>query len=590
MLASLASSCAYYNTFFLARRYYFKATSGAPYELERQGGGTAQQYSRSIDYSKKVLGQYSKSKWVDDAYLMWAKNLIGRDDPLQTINMLQNFADQFPKSELKPEAEFYLGLAYRNARKYPQAVAAFDDFLTMTNKHPLLPYAHYERSKALMSLQRYREAADAAGVVLQRWPKHLLADRALRQRAEARLQQGDYLAAREDFRVIGKRAVSEADRFDFFMREANCLESAREFDQALALLRGELSHTPPPPATVPGQLPPAGSDHFGRLTMRIGTVQLLAGKFDAAITEYRKVLTDYPKTAIAAEAQYRIAYGYEAVADDFERAQQEYGLVKDQFGMSNYTQQAQTRSDDLSRIMQYRKGGAGADSLEKKAEAGFLTAERFLFQLDKPERALEEYARVVAEYPKTAAAGRALNAQAWVLRRKLDRPAAADSMNWRVIHEYPATEAQIAARDYLEAAGQTVPDSLIKFPVPKAPERDTTAAADARALTPVPANTPPLGFGPGAMSHEDSLAWQRTRARMAPVPGDSTLMHEMRNLYPNDPRFAPGGPGVQRDSLGRPINPYPPRNNVPPGMPVPGAGVMQPGVVPQDSSYTRERR
>ena len=192
---------------------------------------------------------------------------------------------------------------------------------------------------------------------------------------------------------------------------------------------------------------------------------------------------------------------------------------------------------------------------------------------------------MVAEYPKTAAAGRALNAQAWVLRRKLDRPAAADSMNWRVIHEYPATEAQIAARDYLEAAGQTVPDSLIKFPVPKVPERDTTAT-----LTPVPANTPPLGFGPGAMSHEDSLAWQRTRARMTPVPGDSAMMHEMRNLYPNDPRFGPGGAGVQRDSLGRPINPYPPRNNVPPGMPVPGAGVMQPGVLPQDSSYTRERR
>ena len=161
----------------------------------------------------------------------------------------------------------------------------------------------------------------------------------------------------------------------------------------------------------------------------------------------------------------------------------------------------------------------------------------------------------------------------------------ADSMNWRVIHEYPATEAQIAARDYLEAAGQTVPDSLIKFPVPKVPERDTTAT-----LTPVPANTPPLGFGPGAMSHEDSLAWQRTRARMTPVPGDSAMMHEMRNLYPNDPRFGPGGAGVQRDSLGRPINPYPPRNNVPPGMPVPGAGVMQPGVLPQDSSYTRERR
>ena len=89
-----------------------------PYEVERQGGATAQSYARSIDYSKKVLGQYSKSKWVDDAYLLWAKNLIVREDPLQTINMLQNFADQFPRSELRPEAQFYLGEVERSARRW----------------------------------------------------------------------------------------------------------------------------------------------------------------------------------------------------------------------------------------------------------------------------------------------------------------------------------------------------------------------------------------------------------------------------------------------------------------------------------------
>ncbi|MCC6649565.1 MAG: tetratricopeptide repeat protein [Candidatus Eisenbacteria bacterium] len=550
-LVTLASSCAYYNTFFLARRYYFKATNGAPYELERQPGASVQNYARSIDYSKKVLGQYSKSKWVDDAYLMWAKNLIGRDDPLQTVTMLQNYASQFPKSELKPEAEFYLGLAYRNARKYGPAVAAFDNFLTQVNKHPLLPYAHYERSRALMSMQRYSEAAEAAGQVLARWPKHLLADRALRQRAEARLQQGDYAGAREDFRTIGRRAITDNDRFDFFMREVDCLESAREYDQQLALLRNELSHTPPPAPVQQGQLPAAGSDKFGRLTMRVGTAHLLAGRFDEAVAEYRKVLVDYPKTAIAAEAQYRIGYAYETVADDFDRAGQEYALVKEQFGMSNFTQQAQTRADDLGRIVQYRKG-SGADSLERKAEAGFLTAERFLFQLNRPDRAIEEYASVVSEYPKTAAAGRALNAQAWVLRRKLDRSAAADSLLWRVIREYPATEAQIAARDYLEGAGHTVPESLIQYPVPKAPVVDT-----AQVLTPIPA-TPPLQLTPGFLSPEDSVAAMQRRARMTPLPGDSAMMREMRRTYPEDPRF-----GGARDSLGRPVNPYPPRG-IPP--------------------------
>ena len=63
----LASSCAYYNTMFLARKYYFRATSGDPYEVDRKGTAQSSNYLRSIDYSKKVIAQYPKSKWVDDA-------------------------------------------------------------------------------------------------------------------------------------------------------------------------------------------------------------------------------------------------------------------------------------------------------------------------------------------------------------------------------------------------------------------------------------------------------------------------------------------------------------------------------------------
>ena len=36
-----------------------------------------QAYNKSIEYSKKLLAQYPKSKWVDDAYLLWARALLG---------------------------------------------------------------------------------------------------------------------------------------------------------------------------------------------------------------------------------------------------------------------------------------------------------------------------------------------------------------------------------------------------------------------------------------------------------------------------------------------------------------------------------
>ena len=80
-LAASASSCVYYNTFYLARKYYFKGTAGLPYTVEKPDPLLAQNFPKAIDLSKKVLANYPKSKLVADAYLLWARSLLGRDDP-----------------------------------------------------------------------------------------------------------------------------------------------------------------------------------------------------------------------------------------------------------------------------------------------------------------------------------------------------------------------------------------------------------------------------------------------------------------------------------------------------------------------------
>jgi TolA-binding protein len=599
-LAVLASSCAYYNTFYLARRYYFKATNGEPYEVDREGSAQSANYTKTIDYCKKLMAQYPKSKYVDDAYVLWARSLIGRDDPLQTITMLQDFATRYPKSEQKQDVTFYLGLACHNARRFTQSVDAFDEFLKVSPKSSLVPYAHLERSRSLVALGRFDEAAADAGVILEKFPKSVLVDKARLQRAEARFQASDFEGARADYSVIASRATSDADQFQFLMREADCLESARRYDDELALLRSELAHTVAPVVidqstgtTAGGQVPPppapvsasnntgafVASEKYGRLTLRVGTALLLAGHLPDALQQYDNVLKDYPKTVLSAEAQYRIGYAYETVADDFDRALLEYAKVKNEFGLTQYTQQAQQRADDLGRIMQFRKG-AGADSTEKQAEAGFLTAERYLFELKRPDRALVEYANVANTYPGTPVAARALTAQAWVLLRRMDKPHEADSLFWKVVNEYPATQAQLAARDYLESEGTHVPDSLIVAPAAPAPEPvDTT-----RTLTPIPP-TPPLGGmrpdslgGPprGPLDHlghrgggmlRDSLGMPVT-VPVPPATGD-TLTH---------PRgMSPPGSTAPPPATAPPVNPPPPAS-APPDTSHKGGGPRQPPV------------
>jgi len=545
--ALMLGSCAYYNTFFLARKNYDLATGGEPYLVERNPGSATQNFNRSIDYSKKLLAQYPKSGWVDDAYLLWAKALLGKDDPLQTVNMLMDFSTRFPKSSLKSDAVFYLGVGYRQSRKPTEALAAFDDFLKQAPRHKLAPYALLERARVLTTLERPDEAAQSAGALLQRFPRSGLVKQARVARSEALIDKGDFTAAREDFRYLGEHALDDEERFTFLLREADCLEGARTYDEEIQLLNNALSHEPTP---IPGQtgsgptlqrVAPTGPgvDRWGRLKLRIGTAQNMAGRLEPGLVEFKDVIDTYPKTPLAAEAQYRIGYAYETVGDDFERARAEYKKVKDQAGVGGFTLQANTRLANLERISQVR-GATGRDSLEKRAEAGFLLAEQYLFQLDKPERALDEYTRLANTWTGTPYAGKAYNAKAWVLSRKLSRKAEADSLFWKVVREYPATEAQLAARDYLEAEGISVPADLIQMPVVK---RDTLAVSDSLNLTQPPATVPKIGASAEAADSVLRLG--------APRPGGPAAEAEARRHAMMDMRDRMTVGGASADSARR---------------------------------------
>ena len=504
-LAALAlSSCAYYNTYYLARKNYMAATEGEPYLISPPTPGAQQRFAKTVDYSKKLIASYPKSKWVDDAYLMWARSLLGRDDPLKTIDMLRDFDRAYPKSSLKSDAMFYLGVACRQAHKPAEGLLALDDFLKVSKPEALVPYALLERARVLAALGRQSEAATTAGQLLERFPKSKLIKPARIAHAEALLEQGEHEPARADFHYLGQNSADDEERFGFLLREADCIEAARNYDAEIDLLKGALAQervpTPPPPPpagaapSIAPQLATAptgpGADHYGRLRLRIGTAHLLAGRFDKALVEYREVVLIYPRTSLASEAQYRIGYAFETVGDDLEKARAEYGRVKDQGGLGTYGQQAISRLTNLDRLAQYRSAG-GKDSLVKIIEAGFMLAELYLFQLDKPDRALEEYRKISTAHPGTPFAAKALNAEAWVLGRKLDRRGAADSLFWKVVREYPATEAQLAARDYLEAEGIAVPTDLIRLPEPPPPP-----PADTVRLTPTPQGTIPLGGAP----------------------------------------------------------------------------------------------
>jgi TolA-binding protein len=541
LAAAALAGCAYYNSYYLAKKNFDLAAQGKLYPDERAASSSfTQAFDKSIGFSKQVLERYPKDKWADDAYLLWARALLGKGDPFQAAELLEKFDARYPGSPIRAEANFYRAVAYRQGRKLDLAVSELDTFQLHYPKNSLAPYASLERARVQLGRRRFPEAEEAAQQAMSRAGKRKeLADQALRVRAQARFERGAFDQARADFHELGARALTDDERLEFALRESECLakagNSAAEIELLQQQLRGE-GLTAGPSA--------APNVRRARVLVRLGTAYARAGELDRGLGALASVVADYPKQAVAAEAQFQLGYLYEVYAGDFTRARGEYAKVRDQQPTSEFVQQAQQRTARLDRVEKF--GGAEGDSLSRQAERQYSVAENYLLELNQPERALEEYLHVAHDYPTTRPAARALNAASWVLRRRLDRPADADSLLWRVIHDYRGTEEALAARDYLEQAGQRVPDSLIVLPRPTA--ADTLAAlravARAESLAALAAGQPSR-LGLEAALHGRGTAADSMRALGPLPPGPDSTLGPANPPLPADTLRAPTG----RDTL-----------------------------------------
>src|SRR6266850_6112760 len=75
------TGCAYYNTFYLAKRNFREAERAqSKSELDVPSPAAAGMYDAAIRQCTKLLSDYPKSKYVDDAMYVMGASLYGRGD------------------------------------------------------------------------------------------------------------------------------------------------------------------------------------------------------------------------------------------------------------------------------------------------------------------------------------------------------------------------------------------------------------------------------------------------------------------------------------------------------------------------------
>jgi outer membrane protein assembly factor BamD (BamD/ComL family) len=205
--------------------------------------------------------------------------------------------------------------------------------------------------------------------------------------------------------------------------------------------------------------------------MRRASAMASGGHVNEGLSLLQNIVNDKSRINIAPQALYQIGFIQETVGEDAKSARATYTHVSEQYKSSPYALQSQQRIANLDK-MDALRAAASSDTTgkEQAAAAAFAVAERYLVDSDRPERAVQEYAKVEHDFAKTQVAPKASFAAGWVYYRKLQHKEAADSVWKHVMTEYPETQYGQAASAILrgrEDSLRTVGlrgSSLIKMP------------------------------------------------------------------------------------------------------------------------------
>ena len=498
------TGCAYYNTFYLAKRYYREAQRAQERSVnDLPSPDAAQKYDATVRQCSKILVDYPKSKWVDDALYYMGAAMYGRGDYAGAIKKCGELRASQPKSPFVPDSKLIEALSLYRRKEYVEAETLFREVEVQYPSFKRKWELYYYGAECEVGLKKYPEALVWYDRAVKSASKKRERADALRHTGDALYASGKYESAQLMYAECLNAEEDGGRRLDLVMKRGDALEELRRYDDALAFYERWK------PFAV-------NEKRDGELAIRMYGCMALLGRVNEALNGYRGLVAQVPHTPVAYEAQFRLGYVYESQLGDFESAGREYDKLKAEPGASEFQTEASRRSGSLATIKKYRQTLL-SDSTQARARAAFLIAELYYFQIQKVDSALTQYAAVERGFPKSPYAPKAAFARLWIHTHDQGDTAAAAALTDSIAAMYRKTRyAESALYLWKRWSGKTdartaLLDSMLAHPdTSLARERMEELLPTIRAAAQDSAKTPPSpearSLTPAEEARRDSLA------------------------------------------------------------------------------------
>lgn len=425
LLAAFVAGCAYYNTFYLAKRYYKDGQKAEEKSLsDAVAPEAAAKYDAVIRQCNKILVDYPKSKWVDDATYMMGAAMYGKRDFSGAIKRLDDLMTKFPESPFVPEARLVQGLAYLKRKDYEIADSVFYAVAKAYPNHPRRWEVYFNAGESKAFQRDYDGALKWYAISLE-------VAKERRERSDPLRRAGDALFAsgRKDSAEVAYAACLKVEdrgekRLDVALKRGEALRDLKRYQQALEFLE----YWRPIAET---------EQREGELALRIYECIGLLGRHTDAIAGYRRLIEKFPRTPVAYEAQFQIGYLYEAAKGDLDQAAKEYDKLKAE-APSEFQRQAARRGQNLTTLREFQ-ATLNADTTQARARAAFRLAELYYFEMGRRDSAITQYRTVEAEFPSSAYAPKSAYARLWITAYDRNDTLGTQSLTDSITQKYRGT-------------------------------------------------------------------------------------------------------------------------------------------------------
>jgi len=387
-------SCAYYNTFFNAKKFFKEAEDERKKQIAKQatqakkGTGVSstvkQKYAKAIEKASKLLEFYPNSKYVDDALFLLGKSFFYKTEYRKAKRKFEELINNFPESEFVPEARLWLGKTNTELRDYETAEKNFHDILLGKAKQRIIDEAqfllgglHFHKEDYIIALREYETAAKHA-------KDKTLRSEAYLQMGECHLQLKDYAAAATSFEKARKYSPDVKTEYNSYFKAGLSRKELQEYGNAIAdftELLGDINN----------------EDNWPECKFQIAECLYLKGELSNAISWYESLVDEHKKTDAAAKAYFNLGIIYQNEESDYEQAKEYYDLAAKEYSRSEITLQAKANFNSIKNmfalkedIKEQEKRIAAGDSIAAAMDS--LEVDSSLVDIEDTEQQLSDSA------------------------------------------------------------------------------------------------------------------------------------------------------------------------------------------------------